>query len=506
MVKRHDFFSAWGVFPQGVSPIVFLTSLVFCALVVFYLNIPLLSLVLFICALPLGALAFVRLFINKNSQQPKTGLSLILLGISAGCLLGGIQNYLLFREDAASFTGIRTEEVASFHAVVKTDSTAGAQGVTIYFCSLSSVRTKSGDKETQASGTVVVYAKDGPQLRSGEIIDVQGQIRKTAAPSDIRFTANAKARTIERHGFVHPLLALRSTILDAFLKQIRLFGAPASSLFEALFLGVREDLSFDLKDSFVKTGSLHLLALSGLNVGMVVALFMFLMAPFRSRNLKIIMAAVFVLLYLFLAGPEPSLLRAVLMLLLGSIGFFLDRKTNPLAILLGSAVFVMFLDPRSVYSLSFQLSYLALFGILTLGKRIDVFLVPYLPRMIRTMVAAAVSAQLITAPLIFSTFGVVYPIGLVVSLLLIPATTVYIWSGVILLFLLLLPFHFLHEASALLMGIQYTAIDAVSNFFKAVPGISLVWQDWYWIPAFALCLLLTVKQPLRRLRELRCTI
>jgi predicted membrane metal-binding protein len=191
------------------------------------------------------------------------------------------------------------------------------------------------------------------------------------------------------------------------------------------------------------------------------------------------------------------------MLALGTIGLLLDREVDPLHVLFASAVIVLVVAPESVRSLSFQLSYLSLFGILTFGRRLNDRLVPYLPAFIRGLVSAALAAQLFTAPVVLAAYGVVYPIGLVVSLLLVPLTMVYIWSGAGFLVLGLIPWRPVGELIRLLMDLQYKLIFIISDFFKRAPGLTLDWRDWFWLPAFLVWLALFLGFPVQRRHELR---
>ncbi|MBN2352416.1 MAG: ComEC/Rec2 family competence protein [Spirochaetales bacterium] len=479
----------------------FFLGLVAAALLVMYLNRPELSIAACLIAMGVGGWGAAR-FSAKGKNDVFAWLA---LGVASGLLVGGAQSYALAAERAASHTAIPLDAAFSFRLTLTADGVTAQNGVKVYAASLAEAANRSGDRRASASGAVAVFAPNGPDLFWGETIDVEGTLRENQVPGGARFVLNARGRSVMRLGFNSPLLAARAAAVRAFLARIGRLGAPASSLFAALFLGVKDNLEFELRDAFARTGSLHLLALSGLHVGMIAALVLFFLSPLRSKKLKAVLAALFVGAYFFLAGPSPSLLRAVLMLGLGTIGLLLDREVDPLHVLLASAVVVLLVDPESVRSLSFQLSYLALAGILTFGRRLNRALTPFLPGFARGLVSAVIAAQAFTAPLIFQTFGTVYPVGLVASLLLVPLTTAYVWSGTGFLVVSLIPFPPLEEAVRFLMDAQYRLIFGISDFFKNAPGVTVVWSDWLWIPALAAWLALVAGIPVQRRHELRLT-
>jgi ComEC/Rec2-related protein len=169
--------------------------------------------------------------------------------------------------------------------------------------------------------------------------------------------------------------------------------------------------------------------------------------------------------YLFFVGPRPSLVRAVLMSGTGILWSLLSfGRIDMLRVLALSCVCQIALMPQDVHTLSFGLSYLALFGILggcgTLDRRLP-FVIP--PK-IRTAAAAALAAQACSAPLLFAVFGEVHPVGIISSILLTPMVMVLMAMGIV---------YLVFSASAplwppviytLLDGTLGSALGAVSGF------------------------------------------
>jgi competence protein ComEC len=236
-------------------------------------------------------------------------------------------------------------------------------------------------------------------------------------------------------------------------------------------IGSREDVPQRLYDGFRRTGSLHILALSGLHVAVIYGIIAGVLGFVRRPVVKFMLAAVVLLFYQFVAGFFPSLLRATVMILVGGTALLLDRDAEPLNILAISGIAIVSADPFQVFSLSFQLSFLALAGILAIGPLVQRPLEGRLPRIVLMPLAMSLGAQVATLPLVAATFGIYYPSGLAAGLILVPLTTALLWAGLAWLPLYLIPWQFLHDACVRVFSILYGAIEWSAEAFGQLPGI-----------------------------------
>ena len=250
-------------------------------------------------------------------------------------------------------------------------------------------------------------------------------------------------------------------------------GYPASALMEALLIGSREDVPADLYENFRKTGSLHILALSGLHVSVLYGFLIAVLGFLRSRGMKLMIATLALLFYQFLAGFMPSLLRATVMICLAGACLLLDRDHEPLNLLALSGAAILIADPFQASSLSFQLSYLALAGILALGPPVQRALEGRLPKVVLTPLAMSLGAQIATFPIVIARFGTWYPSGLLASLILVPLTTALLWAGLGWLVLFLVPWPPLHDLGARAIGLLYASIDSSARVMGRLPGVSI---------------------------------
>ena len=143
----------------------------------------------------------------------------------------------------------------------------------------------------------------------------------------------------------------------------------AGNLLNAMLLGARDGLSATTTRNFQRAGVMHLLALSGLHIGILAGILERLLYAFGARKrARLAFIMLFMLGYLLLTGCTLSSLRAVLMLMLVYLAFFMKNRADALTSLFLVATLILMWQPYAVFSTSYQLTMLATFGILAFGK------------------------------------------------------------------------------------------------------------------------------------------
>ena len=182
------------------------------------------------------------------------------------------------------------------------------------------------------------------------------------------------------------------------------FSDDHTGILKALLLGEKGDLSTEIKDQFANAGAMHLLAVSGLHIGIIAFLLLFLFEQF-PRVLSSLTAHILVLIilwiYAILTGLSPSVTRAVLMFSLLILSRLATGQYDAVNILFFSAFIVVSFDPLVIYDIGFQLSYLAVLGIFIFQHRF-VALIPFRSKALNWFwqgTCIGISAQLATAPL-----------------------------------------------------------------------------------------------------------
>ncbi|MCD5407757.1 ComEC family competence protein [Candidatus Bipolaricaulota bacterium] len=231
----------------------------------------------------------------------------------------------------------------------------------------------------------------------------------------------------------------------------RTLPRPGAELLSALLLGARGRLPGEAKEAFRTAGVAHLLALSGLHLGILAALGWWGLGLLRlPPGWRYLLLLPLLWGYVLLGGARISLVRAGIMLtllglfyLLWERGLVLRRWRDPLEGLGAAAIVVLILWPWSASDLGFQLSFAATFAILFLWPSWSGCpLRGRLPRPVRwgaDLLITSAFAQVGTLPLVGSNFGYIAPWGLLANLLLIPWTGLILGAGLFLLAISPLP-------------------------------------------------------------------
>jgi competence protein ComEC len=279
----------------------------------------------------------------------------------------------------------------------------------------------SGGLRTSARGRVAVFL---PRPRSGSAGLPYGR------GETYRFSGRAAAGTrgplffadsAELEAPAPARERARTAVRRATLE--RLWTRPWGGLAGALLLGSKDGLEDGEDEGYVEAGCAHVLALSGMHL----ALFALLTTALLKRPLGLRASAALSLLlmalYVYLAGAQPSLVRALLMYAAGAAALFLNAPRPASALLSAAFLIQLAADPRAALTLSFQLSYLALAGLILVGDAVDDLCRPFVPAPLRGPLAASVGAFVATAGLSAAAFGTLRPVGMLASLVLAPAAT-----------------------------------------------------------------------------------
>lgn len=269
-----------------------------------------------------------------------------------------------------------------------------------------------------------------------------------------------------RGSWSHLLLRARGRVQA---RVRRLFGERAAMV-EALLLARKEGLDAATRDRFARAGLSHVLAISGLHVGVIFGLVLTLASALRrARNQAVLLGAVAAVAYVGFIGAPHSAVRAVLMIVLFAASRLLQRPADPLALLGSAALIISVVDPLAVLDVGFQLSFAGATGIVVLRRPLEAMLPSGIPRWIRSMLVASVAATLTTTPVAAYHFGRVAPIGVLANLLGIPLVTLAVPATSLALIVdaCWAPAGaFLAPGAAVILG----ALDAVATTASAVPG------------------------------------
>ena len=274
-----------------------------------------------------------------------------------------------------------------------------------------------------------------------------------------------------------------------------------AAILGALLLGERGNLSAAQRQRFVRSGTVHLLVVSGLHVGLLVGVILFLLRCFGiDPRVAWPVGAGFALTYLLITGVQPSVLRATIMICLYALGRMLLRKPDPLNILGAAAFITLIISPSDVFELGFQLSYLAVLGLLVVGPSLrfrkpkalapDAGSSALIWRWLKGSLRASVAVGLCTWPLLAASVHVVSPSMVFTNLIATPIMFLLLVLG---LLSPLAAIPGLDIALATSFSLLTGLLDGIAQFFASIPYGHLFlpspptwWLATYYVGLFSL--------------------
>ncbi len=222
------------------------------------------------------------------------------------------------------------------------------------------------------------------------------------------------------------------------------FKKDELAIINALLLGQKQDVSKELLQSYAGAGAMHILAVSGLHIGILLLLLNTLFKPLEmfknGKIIKLLLVIVLLWLYALLAGFSPSIIRAVTMFTAIAIGVLLNKETNILHNLFLSMFLLLLVNPLYLFSVGFQLSYLAVFSIVYFYPLLTSWYHPklWLFKKLGQLLAISISAQLGVLPISLYYFHQFPSLFFVTSLVIIPLLGFILAYGILVIILALL--------------------------------------------------------------------
>jgi competence protein ComEC len=216
-------------------------------------------------------------------------------------------------------------------------------------------------------------------------------------------------------------------------------SANETAVAQALLYGFDDDINAETIQAYSNTGTLHVLAVSGMHVGIIYMLFMLFLKPLDKLKRGILVKNIVILialwLYSLLCGLSPSILRATVMFSFIIVSTILGTRSSVYNTLAASAFVLLTYDTNMLANVGFQLSYLAVLGIVFFQPIIASWYVPrtWLMQQIWSITAVSLAAQLITFPIGLLYFHQFPNCFLFSNLIIIPLTTIILYLGIVLL-------------------------------------------------------------------------
>lgn len=327
---------------------------------------------------------------------------------------------------------------------------------------IDSIKAEKDGLKKAVSGKVGVnvytpaFSPDG--LRYGDRVVLKGLLSTPRTPGNLgEFDY---ARYLERKGifsllnvkaadFVvvgrskgNPIVRAAYDIRDKIERFILSYLPRDKAVFlNAILLGSRDKINDDLNDDFVKTGTVHLLAISGLNVGLIASLFILIFNVIRiPRRINVIAVIFLLIFYAILTNNSPSVLRATVMAVAVLAGFLIGRESSIWNSLGLSAIIILGFDPNALFEAGFQLSFVSLMSILYITPALEKFFnydrklaslfKPAWNRYLADGFFISLAAWIGVLPLVLFYFRIVTPITVLANLFAVPLSFLITASSV----------------------------------------------------------------------------
>jgi competence protein ComEC len=198
-------------------------------------------------------------------------------------------------------------------------------------------------------------------------------------------------------------------------------GEPHSALAGGLVVGEKASLGNDLIDDFRKAGLIHIVVLSGYNITIIASSIRKILS-FLPRNISIILGGIGIILFGILVGGGATVIRSCIMASIALFAEYIRRDYNVLRTLFIALALMLIQNPLILlYDPSFQLSFLATFGLIILSSPIEKRILFITEKMgIRSLIASTLATQIFVSPYILYMMGQISIVGIFVNIIVLP--------------------------------------------------------------------------------------
>lgn len=302
---------------------------------------------------------------------------------------------------------------------------------------------KNGDK---INGKMIVYADRYPEYKLGDIIEVSGKIGIPEDFDGFKYRDYLMARNIY-YILYYPQIELKEENKFGFYARVskfrkqsndlikKILPQPQAGIVSAMTLAIKSDLSEEILEAFNKTGTRHIIAISGMHLAIIALILMYLLlAAGLNRNYAFYFALLGIIFFVVLVGFPPSAVRAAIMAGLALFAIRIGRLKNAGNAIVFAAVVMLVCNPNLLrYDTGFQLSFAAILGIVYIFPKLDNFFKKHSDFLkIKTVILITVSAQIATLPIIINSFGNFSLLSVLANVLILPFVPIVMLGGFLL--------------------------------------------------------------------------
>ena len=242
-------------------------------------------------------------------------------------------------------------------------------------------------------------------------------IMSVSGNNSVKVMRNGPANSLIRRAFF-----VRRAINEAITRYI---DTPYSGFIKAILTGERSELGSSVTDDFVKTGTVHVIAISGLNIALVAGIFFMVFKMFGiKKRFNLIITSAAIVFYCFVAGSSPPVVRATVIFIISSLGYIINRESDILNSMSGAAFLILLVNPLELFDPSFQLSFGSVISIVLFAPRIEKIFSRERTNYFTKSISVSAAASLGVFPIVAKYFNIVSPISIIANLIIVPALLV----------------------------------------------------------------------------------
>ncbi len=353
----------------------------------------------------------------------------------------------------------------------------------------------STDTIRLTSGKLIAYfRKDSlsSTIRLGDRLLLDNRFREILSnnnPHEFNYKRYLEKQGIQRQAFFqqgqwqvvdslkgNPVKLFAGNLRMKLVNLFKVYGLSGDefAVASALTIGYTAALDEDIYKSYSTSGAIHVLSVSGLHVGIVYFVLNYLllfMSRFKSGNvIRALILLLCIAFYAILTGLSPSVLRSATMFSFIIIGSSLKRPANIYNTIAASAFFLILINPNILWDVGFQLSYLAVIGIVVFHTRIYrlLYVKNKLLDRIWALTCVSIGAQIGTFPLSVFYFNQFPNFFLLTNLFVIPLATLILYAGILLLIFSFLP----PLATILAFALNWITwfLNTIVRFIESIPS------------------------------------
>jgi competence protein ComEC len=360
------------------------------------------------------------------------------------------------------------------------------------------------NKKEIGTTAVNIYSSTNPKIQIGDIVTLEGKFQSPHRASNfgqfdysdylknqgiftVFYSQNCKIQGKSENFYFKTQKYFTNLAEKILQKHAKYLTKSQTDLLGGVVFGHRSiNLSDDVKQDFINSGTFHILAASGMQIALVLLFWCFLMKLVKlPYNLSLLSGGIIIIFYACFTGFPASILRALLMAEFIILGKLIDRQADSIALLLFVCSIMLLYNPVSILDIGFQLSFITTFGLIFAIPKFSESL-KNIPQWLSGTILVTLIAQTFASPLLIFYFNNLPLYSIFANMLILPLVSIITFGGFLSGILALIPkTDLIIMLFSKILGPSLVAINWIAEFFANLPN-SLIYVKQ--ITAFSIIL------------------